>query len=152
MTVLDIRRATLADAREVERVTTEAYARYVPILGRQPQPMMADAAQLIAENPVWLLAIDGQPSGVLVLMEEPDALLVYSLAIVPTQQGRGHGGRLLAWAEEQARASGLTRVRLYTNELMGQNVAWYAARGYSETGREPYLGSTLVHMARVLTP
>lgn len=152
MTVFDIRRATVADAHDVERVTTEAYAPYVPILGRKPQPMTADAAQLIAEHPVWLLAIDGQPSGVLVLMEEPDALLVYSLAIVPAQQGRGHGGRLLAWAEEQARVSGLPRVRLYTNERMGQNVAWYTAHGYGETGRETYLDSTLVHMARVLTP
>ncbi len=152
MTASDIRRATLADSRDVERVTAEAYAKYVPVLGREPQPMTADAAQLIAEHPVWVLAIEGHTAGVLVLKEEPDALLVYSLAIATAHQGHGHGGRLLAWAEDQARARGATRVRLYTNELMGHNVAWYTAHGYSETGRELYLGSTLVHMAKVLTP
>ena len=152
MTTSSIRRATLADARDVERVTVEAYAKYVPVLGRKPQPMTADAAGLIAEHSVWLLSIDGRLAGVLVLKDEPDALLVYSLAIAPGHQAQGHGTRLLAWAEDQARASGAIRVRLYTNELMGQNVAWYAAHGYSETGREPYLGSMLVHMAKVLTP
>lgn len=152
MTIPDIRRATLADARDVERVTAEAYATYVPVLGRKPQPMTADAARLIAEHAVWLLSIDDHPLGVLVLMQEPDALLVYSLAVAPTVQGHGHGARLLAWAEDQARVGGLTRVRLYTNERMGHNVAWYAAHGYNETGRELYLGSTLVHMAKELTP
>ena len=45
------------------------------------------------------------------------------------------GGRLLRLAEEQARARGLRQVRLYTNEAMTENLAYYLRRGYSETHR-----------------
>ncbi len=50
-------------------------------------------------------------------------------------QGLGVGGRLLRLAEEQALARGLREVRLYTNEAMTENLAYYLRRGYSETHR-----------------
>ena len=54
----------------------------------------------------------------------------------------------MAWAERQATQAALPRLRLYTNALMTANIALYARLGYQETEREPYLGSTLVHMAK----
>lgn len=152
MTDPDIRRATLADAAAVARLTEAAYVKYVPILGRKPQPMTTDHARLIAEHTVWLLWVDDRLVGVLELIDEPGVLLIYSIAIDPGQQRQGHGGQLLAWAERQARANGQQRIRLYTNERMSSNVAWYTAHGFVETGREPIPGSALVHMAKTLAP
>ncbi len=150
MNAISIRPATPADAEPAAALTEAAYRRYVPDLGRKPQPMTADYSRLIAEHGVWVLRVGDLIAGLLVLIDEPAALLIYSVAVAPDFQGRGLGRRLVAWAETQARAAGHTTLRLYTNERMHGNVGWYAAQGFSETAREPYLGSTLVHMAKSL--
>jgi len=71
----------------------------------------------------------------LVLEPAEDHLLLENVAVAPQAQGLGVGGRLLRLAEEQALARGLREVRLYTNEAMTENLAYYLRRGYSETHR-----------------
>jgi ribosomal protein S18 acetylase RimI-like enzyme len=146
-----VRRASLDDVQTVTALTDAAYAKYILRLGRKPQPMTADYRQLAAEHHVWLLLLADQPVGVLVLMFETEAVLVYSVAVSPTYQKQGLGRHLLAWAEHQARLAGYRLLRLYTNALMVENIALYKSLGYAETGTEAYLGSTLVHMAKSLT-
>lgn len=145
-----IRRALAKDVPTIAAITAVAYATYVPLLGRKPQPMTADYNQIVADQPVWLLCLDDQPAGVLVLMKEPEYLLIYNVAVRPAYQKQGWGRRLLAWAEQEAQREGYTLLRLYTNTLMAGNIALYQRLGYVETGREPYLGSTLVHMEKRL--
>jgi ribosomal protein S18 acetylase RimI-like enzyme len=146
----DIRRARQEDAEAVANITDSAYGGYLSLLGRKPQPMTADHRKMIAENDVWLLFHDDYPVGVLVLVDEPNCLLIYSVAIRPELQKRGLGRRLIGWAERQARRAGHPRIRLYTNALMQANIELYRGLGYLETDREPYLGSTLVHMSKRL--
>jgi GNAT superfamily N-acetyltransferase len=62
------------------------------------------------------------------------------VAVLPSAQGRGTGARLLALAEEHARDLGLGEVRLYTNEAMTENIAYYARHGYAETHRQEHGG------------
>jgi len=145
-----LRRASLADAETIAALTDAAYAKYVPRLGRKPQPMTADYRQMVQEHSVWLLCLGDQSIGVLVLIHEPDQALVYSVAVSPEHQGQGRGRYLLAFAEEQAQLEGYRSIRLYTNALMEKNIALYRRLGYEETRREEYLGSTLVHMAKQL--
>jgi ribosomal protein S18 acetylase RimI-like enzyme len=145
-----LRRATLDDAETIAVLTDAAYAKYIPLIGRKPQPMTADYRQLIAEHHVWLLTRDSQPAGVLVLMYQPEHVLIYSVAVAPQYQKQGWGRHLLNWAEAQARQAGYSLIRLYTNERMEANITLYRRLGYEETGREDYLGSTLVHMAKHL--
>jgi GNAT superfamily N-acetyltransferase len=86
--------------------------------------------------------------GVLELISEPGCTLIYSVAVRPEHHKRGLGRMLLDWAERQTARAGHDRIRLYTNGLMEDNLSLYARLGYTETRREPYLGSTLVHMAK----
>src|SRR3954467_8547245 len=120
-----IRKAASGDAAIVASITRAAYAKYVPLMGRKPQPMTADYQRILAEHPVWMLWIDEQPAGVLVLMHEPEDVLIYSVAIAPAYQKRGLGRRLLAWAESEARQAGYAHIRLFTNALMEANIALY---------------------------
>lgn len=145
---LTIRRATMADAPVVREITDLAYARYVPLLGRKPQPMTGDHHAMIVEHGVWLLVDEEGPLGVLELIAEPGCMLVYNVAVRPEHQKQGLGRRLLDWAERETARAGHDRIRLYTNALMEDNLRLYARLGYDETGREPYMGSTLVHMAK----
>jgi ribosomal protein S18 acetylase RimI-like enzyme len=112
--------------------------------------MTADHAGMITDDLVWLLLRDGEPVGVLELVQEPECMLIYSVAICSGFQGHGLGRSLLDWAERQAVQAGNQRMRLYTNALMTSNIALYRGLGYEETAREPYLGSTLVHMSKRL--
>jgi hypothetical protein len=132
---LTIRRATIADAPVVHEITDLAYARYVPLLGREPQPMTADHQAMIAEHEVWLLVDDGAPLGVLELIFEPGCTLIYSVAVRPSTDDAER--MLLDWAERAARgATGSAyampngrQLRLYSDSV-------------TETGRRAYLGST----------
>jgi ribosomal protein S18 acetylase RimI-like enzyme len=147
---ITIHRASPDDVELIQSITSAAYAKYVPLMGRKPQPMTADYQQILAEHPVWLLSVDERSAGLLVLMHEQDTLLIYSVAIDPAYQGRGLGHRLLAWAEQQAQQAGYSHIRLFTNALMESNIALYTRLGYVETGREPFLGLTTVHMRKRL--
>lgn len=145
-----IRRATSADAPTIKALTDAAYAKYVPMMGRLPQPMTHGYEHMVSEHDIWLLCLGDHPIAALVLMNKPDHLLIYNIAIHPDYQNAGWGRRLLAWAEAEAIRQGYTLLRLYTNALMPGNVDYYRRYGYLETSRENYLGSTLVHMEKRL--
>jgi GNAT superfamily N-acetyltransferase len=145
---IQIHKASIEDAGAIAALTDAAYTKYIPLIGRKPQPMTADYARMVVENPIWLLTVEDQLAGILVLVHEPETMLLYSVAIQPEYQKQGLGRRLLAWAEQEALEAGYHSIRLYTNELFVDNIRLYKKLGYQETGREPYLGSTLVHMAK----
>lgn len=147
---INIRRATIHDVEAISALTNAAYTKYIPLIGRKPQPMTADYSKMVAETPVWLLFIDKHLAGVLVLIYEPENILIYNVAIKPEFQKQGLGRRLLAWAEQQAMQDGFQLIRLYTNEHFEENLRLYVRLGYREIGREPLLGSTVVHMTKQL--
>ncbi len=64
----------------------------------------------------------------------------------------GHGTFLMRVAEKEAAKLGISRIRLYTNVLIKENIEIYRKLGYRKVGREPYEDSILVHMAKVLGP
>ena len=145
-----IRKAMPVDVAAIAALTDAAYTKYVPRMGRKPQPMTVDYHQMLAEHPIWLLCVGQTVAGLLVLMHEPDIMLIYSVAVHPDYQHRGFGRRLLAWADQEARQAGYTKIRLYTNALMEENIALYKSLGYHETHREPFNGLFIVHLAKTL--
>jgi ribosomal protein S18 acetylase RimI-like enzyme len=130
-----MRPASASDVGALRAVAEAAYRAYIPRIGRPPAPMIADYASAVARGEVWVAARDGTVVGLLVLLPRPDHLLLENVAVLPAEQGRGTGSRLLAFAEEQARQSGLPEIRLYTNEAMTENIAYYTRHGYAETRR-----------------
>ena len=127
--------ATPGDAPAVTECVRAAYAGYVARIGREPAPMTADYAALIGAGEVWLTRADDEVAGVLVLRPQPPALLLENSAVDPGRQRQGLGRGLMAFAEDRARAEGLAEVVLYTNERMTENLRFYPALGYAETGR-----------------
>ncbi len=147
---LSFRKAGLEDVETISALTEAAYAKYIPLIGRKPQPMTTDYAKMVIEDSIWLLTVEHEVIGLLALVEEAEHLLIYSVAVKPEVQKQGLGRRLLAWAEQQASQAGYHSIRLYTNERFAENVRLYERIGYQETGREALLGSTVVHMAKHL--
>ena len=146
-----IRPAAAADAAAVRDVVHAAYERYVAQIGSPPGPMLDDYDALIAAGQVRVLEDAGAIVGVLVLVDGPDCFLLDNVAVRPGLQGRGFGRMLLDFAEAEAVRHGWAAITLYTNAVMTENVAIYAARGYVETGRRREKGFDRVYMEKDLT-
>jgi GNAT superfamily N-acetyltransferase len=148
--VSEPRPAKPGDAAALRALVRAAYAKYVPRLGREPAPMLDDYAARIAAGQAWVLEEDGALVGALILEDEPGALMLYNIVIAPEAQGKGIGRRLIAFTEAEARRRGYALLRLYTNELMVENVAMYPRLGFTETHRGSEAGHRRVYFEKRL--
>ena len=147
---LTFRRATAADAAAVRALTREAYAKWVPVVGREPKPMTADFDAAIHDHRVDLLCEGERVVALIETIAESDALLIENVAVSPACQGRGLGRRLMAHGERVAAAMGYGEIRLYANARFAENVAFYQRLGYAITREAPYLGGRVAHMSKRL--
>ena len=146
----ELRRATAADAAAARALTREAYAKWVPVIGREPKPMTADFDAAIRDHRVDLLCDGERVVALIETVAEPEALLIENVAVSPAWQGRGLGRRLMAHAERLAAAMGYGEIRLYANARFAENVAFYQRLGYAITREAPYLGGRVAHMSKRL--
>jgi ribosomal protein S18 acetylase RimI-like enzyme len=145
-----VRRASLADVPALYLVVHEAYLLYVPRIGRMPAPMTADYSAAVRSGQAWVALADSEIAGLIVLVVYQGYLLIENIAVLPSAQRRGIGARLLTLAEDEARAHGLGEIRLYTNEGMTENLAYYPRRGYVETHRAEEEGFRRVFFSKQL--
>ena len=144
-----VRRATIADAGTVRELTRAAYAKWVPVLGREPRPMIADYDAALRDHLIDLLQVDGEAAALIEMAPKADHLLIVNVAVAPTYQGKGYGRALMAHAEEVARSLSLNEMRLYTNALFAENLRLYSRLGYRVDREEqhPQFGVT-VYMSK----
>ena len=145
-----IRPARADEAGAVRDVVLSAYARYVPIIGTPPAPMLDDYAARIAAGQAWVLEYGGEIAALLVLENRTDCFLLDNIAVRPDRQGSGFGRMLLDFAEAEATRYGWNTITLYTNVLMVENVAIYAARGWVEKGHRTEQGFDRIYMEKRL--
>ncbi len=137
-----------SDVAQLQQIAVEAYQHYVPLIGRPPAPMIADYIDPVTYERVWVASEDDVILGFIVMTTEYDHLLVENIAVRPVAQNRGVGGHLMDLAEARARRLSLPSVALYTNEVMTENLTWYAHRGYVETGRRHENGFRRVYLRK----
>jgi len=146
----DIRRATPADARAIRDLTRAAYARWVPVIGREPKPMAADYDAAARHHLIDLLHVSGELAALVETIPAADHLLIENVAVAPAFQGRGYGRKLMAHAEQLAVSLGHTETRLYTDKLFEENVRLYRRLGYRVDREEAFKDGFVVHMSKVL--
>jgi ribosomal protein S18 acetylase RimI-like enzyme len=148
----EIELAQLSDRAAISACVHAAYFHYVAHLGREPEPMLADYEALIDRGLVYVLRgpAQGAIRGVLVMEPHGDTMFIDNVAVHPEHQHKGLGRRLLLFAEQQAVTRRLNELRLYTNELMTENIAYYRRRGYEEVERRTEHGFRRVFMRKVL--
>jgi len=130
---VEIRAAKSVDVEAIRGLVQRAYGPYVSRIGREPRPMEEDYGVKVAEGLVTVAEDCGEVVGLIVLVTEPDCLLVENVAVEPGRQSEGIGRALLAYAEGVARDAGLSALRLYTHVAMTENRAFYPRLGYEET-------------------
>jgi GNAT superfamily N-acetyltransferase len=144
-----IRRARPENRAAVEAIVHAAYAVYVDRIGKPPGPMLDDYARLIADGAVSVFEdADRTMAAIIVLVPQPDHLLLDNIAVRPDRQGHGLGRRLIAFAENEARRLGYTELRLYTHQKMTENIALYKRLGFAEIGHGHQAGYHRVFMRK----
>lgn len=147
---IHIRPATVDDISAIERIVEDAYSPYIQRIGATPGPMLDDYPARVAQGLVHVLLASGDIQALLVLIPEPDCLLLDNIAVAPGAQGKGYGRHLLRFAEDEARRRGLAAIRLYTQEKMTENIGIYRRHGYVETHRAEEIGLKRVFMKKAL--
>jgi N-acetylglutamate synthase-like GNAT family acetyltransferase len=143
-----VRRAVEDDLFAISELVRAAYGKYLVRMDIPPAPMMHDLRPQVRSEQVW---VSGRPiSAVICLVAQRDGLLVENVAVHPDEQGTGRGRNLMDFAETDARRLGLDRLRLYTNELMTENIAFYEHLGFHELDRRTDEGYRRVFMEKLL--
>lgn len=138
------------DAEAIRTLVRAAYARWVPVLGREPRPMQVDYAAAVLVHEFALVEAGGALVALIEMEARADHCWIENIAVTPSQQGRGLGRTLLDLADARARGYGLDEIRLLTNGKMDANRRLYAACGYEETLEEPFLDGTVVYLRKRL--
>lgn len=142
-----VRSATASEADAVHALVRGAYRTWVERLGREPSPMQDDYVQRIADGQLWVLQVEGEITGLVVLRDGPTSLLMPNIAVAPAAQGRGYGRQLIAFAEMEAKRRGYGEVRLFVNMLMVENIALYRYLGFVEIDRITGAGGDRTYVA-----
>jgi len=135
-----------SDAARIGAIARAAYAKYVPRIGREPQPMVANFPMHIGHGVVTVIEAEGKLRGFMVAWPQADAYLIDNIAVDPAAQGQGLGRKLIDHAVGEARRLGLPALRLYTNVAMTENLAMYRRMGFVETHRAMENGFNRVYM------
>ncbi|MGO8914578.1 MAG: GNAT family N-acetyltransferase [Stellaceae bacterium] len=130
-----IRPAVDADVPAIAHIVHEAYASFIPLIGRALQPMLDDYRAYVAEGAVWVALDDDGIAGAAVLLARADHLLMRTLAVMPSRQRGGHGRGLVGFAEAEARRRGLREIRAVTHVSMAASIRFYRGLGYEEYRR-----------------
>lgn len=133
--MMTMRMADAADLKWIGDTTQSAYAVYLPVLGYPPVPVTEDYGPRIERGEVWIGELDGVLAGLLVCETYADHLMIFSIAVLPSMQGKGCGQAFLHWVEGRALELKFPEIRLYTNAKMERNIRIYERFGFQETGR-----------------
>jgi len=144
------RTAVLADAGDIRALTRRAYARWVPVIGREPRPMTADYEAAVQKHRIDLFYADGTLAGLIEMIPAADHLYIQNVAVAPECQGQGLGRKLLAHAEQVAKQLGHDETRLLTNQRMEDNIRIYQKFGYLIEKEDAEGGWFTTHMRKRL--
>jgi GNAT superfamily N-acetyltransferase len=145
-----LRQAVASDAAAVRALTRAAYAKWVPVIGREPKPMGADYEAAVARHRVDLAYLGGELAALIETIPGTDHLLVENVAVAPAFQRRGLGRVLMAHAERLAAEQGHAEMRLYTNQRFAENIRLYLALGYRVDREEQSALGVTTYMSKPL--
>ena len=130
-----LRRAAQSDAAGLAACIDVAYARDAARLPDLPD-VSADIAEEIAQHQVWVAEFDNTIIGGLVVIPQPDFMLLANVAVHPKHAGAGLGRALIGLAESVSLDQGYRELRLTTHVDMPDNVRLYEHLGWSEIERK----------------
>ncbi len=79
---LNMRRANIGDVSAIGDLTRAAYAKWVPVIGREPMPMVADYDHAVRHHLVDLLHVGGELAALIEMIPGDEHLLIENVAFL----------------------------------------------------------------------
>lgn len=141
-----LRRATASDAPALTALINSAYRGEVSKQGWTTEADLVGGTRMAVEALIPMIAHpdhafliferEGQVVASVFLQRREGRAYLGLFSVSPREQSRGWGKRLLAAAEQfVAREWKLPRIEMTVIRQRPELIAWYARRGYSDTGR-----------------
>ena len=145
---LTFRPALPTDAPAIRALVLAAYAKWVPVMGREPMPMTADYDMAVQKHQFRLAYQGDDLVGLIETDTQADHIWIENIAVRSDCQGRGIGQSLLRSVDADARELGLPEVRLLTNAALVSNIRMYQAFGFTLDRTEAFRGGFVVLMSK----
>lgn len=146
-----LRPAAPEDSVAIGNLARDAFAMYTERIGKEPEPMVVDYGEIIERGGMMVAMLGEQIAGYVEIYVRDDHLFIDKIAVSPEFQNQGIAHAVYGLIAVTARAHGLTRLRLYTNAAMHENISLYEqAAGFTVTERKMEHGFERVFMDREL--
>ena len=143
-----VRRGTTQDVDLIRDFTRAAYAKWIPLIGREPLPMAADYETALRQHRFDLLYKTNALAALIETIARSDHLHIQNLCVSPKFQRLGLGSQLLNYAQDMAVGENLPALRLDTNKFFTGNVDLYLRHGFSIDWEKPVDGGVHIHMVK----
>ncbi|GGF15117.1 GNAT family N-acetyltransferase [Flavobacterium limi] len=98
------------------------------------------------KNTILKFTENEEITGSVLLVEKGNQLYLGMLTVSPELQNRGIGKKLLAEAENQAKALGLSSIIMTVISVREELIAWYKRHGYVDTGEREAFPESGIHV------
>ena len=153
---MKIRLAASSDASAVANLILQSFLEYRSSYTDEAFaatcPSSIEVENRMSEGPIWMAIEDETVVGTVSGVPVGNALLVRSLAVLPSERGHGTGELLLDHVENYAYENGYTRLVLSTTPFLTPAIRLYEQFGFrrSSEGPSDRLGTPIFTMVKEL--
>jgi hypothetical protein len=145
---IEIKLADKSNLCQIKECVELSYRPYVEKLTVEPAPLHADYEDLILNDSVYILeGRDKEMLGLVVLISEPNCLLVDNISIFPKWQRRGTLPTVCSFIIARALSLNMRSIRAITNSKLDRNIEMYTKIGLTIDRYEEMVDRTAVHMS-----
>ena len=156
-TVLEIRRAVMADAPAIASLLAASFVEYRALYTPEGYAATAITSEQVAsrirEGPIWVAISNGNVAGTVSVVARNESMYVRGMAVQPVARGQSIGEVLMAEVEKFSNSEGFRRLFLSTTPFLDRAIRLYERLGFQRIDEEPYdlFGTPLFTMEKFLS-
>lgn len=147
---LFFRLAQIDEFDDVVNCIKLSFSPYTKVLGQTPAALKKDYQKSIRLKKVHVAEYNGAIVGTIVIDRNKDLVTVTSLSVLPKYRGKKIGLGLMQFSEDLSRKMGITKITLFTNVLLENNIFFFKKAGYIEMNRSIEEGYERVYFEKFL--
>ena len=149
MDKIQIRAGCITDSQRLSEIAQLAYAKYVPLMGKKPAPMLSCYKTHLREDVVFVAVKRSTKTllGFAIICIKHQEYWLENIAVDPHVSGQGIGRQLLATSEQYI-SKFTQHYHLFTNVIMTENIRWYKRLGFKEIKRSNEEGYERVYFKK----
>jgi GNAT superfamily N-acetyltransferase len=150
-----IQRASPSDAEQIAELLLAAFSEFEPLYTpggfQATTPSSAEVNRRLVQGPTWIATEGGVAVGTVSALNRGEEVYIRSMAVLPTERGRGTAPKLLAVVHAYAVRRGARRLALSTTPFLSAAIRLYERTGFRRIAGDLELhGTPLIAMIKEL--